>query len=864
MNQTSKKLLNSTLWLIGTIAFFSLGLEFFLTQIGEYDVYRVLNISFSDLLILILILIPQYLLLKRIFKHIDTIWQATKYFKHQKLSLLGIALFSCLIYALLPSQFPFWILLVLLSSLCIFHVFLDYFITSTFLKITFLLLFGAAMNSSLIFWMHEESNIGRHIRYAKQLAEKQDTIAENIITTLVNEDKDAVNLTDKFDFWEKKWVSQPYLTANYKMSIKENRADSLRPFYTPILTFNKAEKPIYKVFFPENYTLELRLNTDFRKSVYSTRQSFKKLKGLDNFQFLVVDKSKIILANSNAFVPYILDFELPEIGKGEKIELRGFDVLAYRHSDEIFVLIGEPLSEIQVWISNFAFFFSLLLFVIILVESIGVLLLNKKPFHYWQELPIQFRIQIVLIGITCLLFFIIAATTFIFLDQNNEMFSSKRQIHISETLQEEILQEKERHDWRLEDFEVPFLAALADKNQCDIDLYRRDGSLVVSSFATAQNIPYSVKVKKEIIQQITQNHSLILTENLQAKQNKEPYLRTYFGIIQNDKLEGIASISSFKSEIGTSPYIPIVMMKLLNVYVFLLLITWSGGLLLINLLTKPLELLAVRLSNFKLGEQNEKLKWKGDDAIGQLILEYNKMVDKVEVTTQELIRSEREGAWQVMAQQIAHEVNNKLTPLRLNTQFLTRIVSGLDARESEMIQRITNGLVQEMDGLSRIATQFKLFAKLDTPEIKSIDLKQFIKQFLEEYKKKEGIQYLIKTDLEKQKNPIVNVDTQHLQEVLNNIISNAENSIPEEKNGVISLGIKTESEHVIIEVEDNGSGIDSSIIKNIFDPKFSVDSSQTGLGLPICKRIIEFYNGKLSFDTAEGEGTSVFISFTSA
>jgi len=102
-------------------------------------------------------------------------------------------------------------------------------------------------------------------------------------------------------------------------------------------------------------------------------------------------------------------------------------------------------------------------------------------------------------------------------------------------------------------------------------------------------------------------------------------------------------------------------------------------------LTKPLELLASRLSNFKLGKKNEKLTWKGDDAIGQLITEYNKMVDKIELTTQDLIRSEREGAWQIMAQQIAHEINNKLTPLRLNTQFLSRIVDSLSPVESETI-----------------------------------------------------------------------------------------------------------------------------------------------------------------------------------
>jgi signal transduction histidine kinase len=115
--------------------------------------------------------------------------------------------------------------------------------------------------------------------------------------------------------------------------------------------------------------------------------------------------------------------------------------------------------------------------------------------------------------------------------------------------------------------------------------------------------------------------------------------------------------------------------------------------------------------------------------------------------------------------------------------------------------------------------------------------------------------------LEGEHNTTINIDTQHLQEILNNIISNAENSIPDNREGMITCGISTQDNSVIIEVQDNGVGIKPEIIENIFDPKFSVNSSQTGLGLPICKRIIEFYNGQLSFETAEAEGTSFFISF---
>ncbi|MFK7774297.1 MAG: PAS domain-containing sensor histidine kinase [Saprospiraceae bacterium] len=727
-----------------------------------------------------------------------------------------------------------------------------------------LLLFTTVLNSTLVFWMHEEINGGKHISYAQQLAERSDPIAEDILMEFAELGKKFSSEIDKKYFWEKQWINNNYLSSNYRIDVEEKSSDSSSIFYKPILTINEESIPVYKVFLQDNLVLNFKLNTHFRKSIYSPNLPFKNLTDLNNFQFAVINKSKTILSNTHVFSPYILDIKLPAIGEGEKIELEGFDVLAYRYSQDVFVLIGEPLSEVQVWISNFAYFFTLLLAVIIFIGMISILIQKRNLIHYWQELPIQFRIQIILIGVTCSLFFIIAMTTFLFLQQNNSAISNERQIYISETLRDEILEEKKQYNWTLEDFSVDILSELAERKKCDIDIYNPNGKLINSSFASAKNSPSPTAISNKNLNQIQSNLSLILVEKQTLQKNKTPYLRTYFGIFQNDVLEGIISVNSFESEIGTSQYIPIVMDKLLNVYVFLLLISWGGGLLLIGLLTRPLELLAKRLGEFKLGRQNEKLIWKGDDAIGQLITEYNTMVDTVEVTTQELIKSEREGAWQIMAQQIAHEINNKLTPLRLNIQFLSRIIDELNQKESDSIQRITNGLIEKIDGLSKIATQFKLFAKLESPEIKPIEINFFIKQFLNSHVKNENIDYVFETALESYDNSIIKIDTNHLNEVMNNLVQNAENAISQDQNGIISFRCKIEGDLMLIEIEDNGSGIDSEIVNNIFDPKFSVTSSQTGLGLAICKRIIEFYKGELSFQTIEGKGTTFIVTLPKA
>lgn len=861
MNEKLKEIGISILWSFGVIAFTCLGLEVFLFHLIEYNVYRVLDISVLGIIFLLVFLVVQYLLLKQIFSHLLYLWRAIAAYKNREAISAGLLLLLGAVYALMPSQFPFWIFFIVLAALSAFTVFIRRLPTKNpFHQVLYLLLFSAVLNSSLAFWMHEEANEGRHIQYAQTLAEEEDTLAENRIMALIDLKEPIDTLMDKYLFWESRWVKMPYLSSNYTFSLEENIQDSITHYYQPILTFDETQVPIYQVFFKGDYGLSFKLKTGFRRGVYDENLPYKNLKDLKDFQFAVFKNERIALANSHAFDAYLADVELPSIGNNKKMDWAGFDVTVYRHSEDTYVLIGEPLSEAEVWVSNFAFFFSLLIGIAIFLELLNLFLFKTNLADYWQGLPIQLRIQAVLLTLSCLLFFIIALTTFAFLHQNNATISQEWQIYISETLKGEILEEEKQNNWRLENFSVDFLSELEQNKQCDIDIYDTRGDLIVSSFASATNNTVSPpSISKAIIQQIKKNPKAFIINKLPIR--NEYYFRTYFGVFGANGFHGVIAINSFESEIGTAHYIPIVMIKLLSVYVFLLLLTWVSGLFLINLLTKPLQLLANRLSNFQLGVENEKLAWKGDDAIGQLILEYNKMVDKVAETTQELMRSEREGAWQVMAQQIAHEINNRLTPLRLNIQFLTRMVKNQKTEESEGMMRITNGLVEKIDGLSKVATQFSLFAKLENPNVHPIDLKETLAQYFAGYQKKEAYQYTWTDKTLAGLAPSIKMDVFHLHEILNNLLSNAENAMSSEREGKIEMRLKIVGKKAIIELEDNGSGITEPIRENIFEPKFSTTSSQTGLGLPICKKIIQFYDGELSFTTTVGEGSCFSISF---
>jgi len=851
MELIKKAFWSDTLFLLGATLIIALGIELFLFQLADYDVYRVINLSLPSLVLLTGGCLLQYILLKNALSRIKSIWKHLKTNSKTRYWFGGLAFLSSGLYGLLSAQFPFWIFLLLLLSISVFAILLNTFVTNPFQNIIFLLLFAASFDSSLIFWMHEESNQGKHILYAQQLAEQRDTFAEQHLLEIAKIDDPQLGNISFYQFWEQKWLENNYLAANYQFSIGDTTT-SPEPLLTPILVASDAFIPTYKISLPSGQSLQFTLNEQFKRSIYTPNQPYKYLTDLRSFHFAVVKQSKVTLTNSYAFHPHIPNINLPQIGAVKKIELEGFDARVYRHSKDVFVLIGEPLSEIQVWIANFGFFFSLLMGIALLWEVFNLILTKKNIWLSWQESPIQYRIQIVLIIVICTLFFIIAITTFIFLNQNHQAVANERQLYVSETLRKELMEQPEQKSYT-----INFLRKLAKQKQCDIDIYNSKGELTSSSFASIDIIPERFGVDSTIIQQLKQSPSLVVVEKAKTPISKETYLRTYFGLFSASGLFKIVSISTIESAIGTAPYIPFLMAKLLSVYVFLLLFAWGGGLFLISLLTSPLQILAGRISNFKLEKQNEKLNWKGEDAIGQLIEEYNKMVDKVEITTQELILREREGAWQIMAKQIAHEINNKLTPIQLNAQFLTRLVGNIESDESSTVHRITKELVTKISGLSKIAKQFNLFAKLDTPQIESILIADYLQQFLGNYAQKERYTYLV--EIKGEEATKIAIDTTHLEEVLENLMINAENAVSDCTNGTIKLRLETTPATLQLEIIDNGKKIVYDNPAEIFDPTFSTTTSQTGLGLSICKRIIEFYNGKLSYRDTETAGNCFVI-----
>ncbi|MFQ5447508.1 MAG: ATP-binding protein, partial [Saprospiraceae bacterium] len=298
------------------------------------------------------------------------------------------------------------------------------------------------------------------------------------------------------------------------------------------------------------------------------------------------------------------------------------------------------------------------------------------------------------------------------------------------------------------------------------------------------------------------------------------------------------------------------MSTLLNVYVFLLLIAGGLAIVVANSITKALSELSTSIQRLKLG-YNEPIVWTRKDEIGSLVAAYNQAVKKIEESSRLLAQSEREGAWREMAKQVAHEIKNPLTPMKLSIQYLQHAYKA-NAKDLEpLLKRVSSTLIEQIESLSQIANEFSNFAKMPKAENSQFslnDLSMSVYNLFAAERPDMDISLWIPD-----KEFVIYADRSHLTRVLNNLFKNAIQAIPDDRQGVIELSLSQEKDKVLLRVCDNGSGIPVEIQEKVFTPNFSTKTSGTGLGLAICKSIIESFGGDIWFETEPGKGTTFFV-----
>lgn len=295
----------------------------------------------------------------------------------------------------------------------------------------------------------------------------------------------------------------------------------------------------------------------------------------------------------------------------------------------------------------------------------------------------------------------------------------------------------------------------------------------------------------------------------------------------------------------------------LNLYLCLFVVATVLTLLITNRVTAPLEQLSEKLKHVTI-DANEPLEWKRQDEIGTLVTEYNNMIRKLEDSAEKLKRSEREGAWREMAKQVAHEIKNPLTPMKLSIQHLLRAFKTRPEEIETHITKVSQTLIEQIDGLTTIANEFSNFAKMPTPVNETFNLRDLVQSAFGLFQEYNAQEIDFQLDIP-QEEILVNADKNQLLRVMNNLLQNAIQAIPSTQPGKILVSLARQKSLAIVKVQDNGTGIPEALRDKVFFPNFTTKSSGSGLGLAMCKNIVEAAKGQIYFETEEGMGTSFVV-----
>lgn len=328
---------------------------------------------------------------------------------------------------------------------------------------------------------------------------------------------------------------------------------------------------------------------------------------------------------------------------------------------------------------------------------------------------------------------------------------------------------------------------------------------------------------------------------------------------ENFNITGIVSIPTFLEAPKFNEQVLSTTSFLLGLYVIIFGLFILGAALISTQLTSPLEALREGLKKISGGDLETTLPVRSQDEIGSLTNAYNVMVYRLKDLQDDLAKAEREAAWKEMAQQVAHEIKNPLTPMKLNLQHLERQLktSGKDLNELKPnIEKIAANMIGQIESLNRIASDFSKFAKPTEQEFTPVELNTLLVSIAELYAAEESL--TITTRLSDKKLWVNGVEDE-LRRVFVNLVKNAREAITRRGQIILSSGFNEDDSSVFIHVADNGSGIPEKSKDQIFVPNFSTKSSGTGLGLAITKKIIGEHNGSISFTSELGEGTTFTV-----
>jgi len=566
------------------------------------------------------------------------------------------------------------------------------------------------------------------------------------------------------------------------------------------------------------------------------------------------------LVNQSGEYVYNTDLEAFQTGESNsEFILRkegGYNHLIYRFGDKSKIIVSNRRLVFSDYLISFPYIFVFYFVFVLAISIVG----NEKFRKLIIPKDLRFRIQVSIISIVLGSLLFVAAGTIYY---NIQEYHNRHQYDLQEKLKsisEEIKNRlvtvntisPELQQWLFRE-----LYKLSNIFRTDINIYDLTGELLATSRPEifAKGV-ISEQMNAEAFYELSEHYRLNYIQP--EKIGSLSYLSAYEPILNNNgECLGFLNLPYFTREDDLKQSISTFIVAFINLYLILFLASVIVALVLSDKITQPLSLIRQKLRGIQLGKKNEQINYQAEDEIGALIREYNHKVDELAESVEMLAKSERESAWREMAKQIAHEIKNPLTPMKLNIQYLQRAKEEGKEHYDDFFERVTKNLIEQIDTLSGIATEFSNFAQIPKAKNEVFNLIEVLQNVCSLFEPNQNLHFSLETGSLSELR--VYADKEQFSRAFLNLIKNGIQAIPVDQIGEMRITVQSKDSVVLITISDNGMGISQEAQDNMFQPNFTTKTSGMGLGLSIVKSIVDNFGGKIWYTSEPGKGTTFYI-----
>ncbi len=880
----------------------------------SFDVANFFSLGWNTICAIIciyFICVLHYRLMHLTNRLFSRLWPASASFKYLIVTAAGLLLLTFFIQ-IVQARVLVLVLLWLLISLLLEDNLRRWFFRSMerTVRFVFWLIWYAFAGTLLVQSQHGNKEQNRKLQMARSMAAHSDTEAESLIyqainSTAVQAIKDSPllardsgygnslkqNIIRTFTGSMPGYITTPYYFDSTKKAFYNTDSSTFETLNTIVEEQGKATR------FDDIYFYE----KDFDKFIYIVRQPlrqdslnggylfitctpaiyngealapelFKPLQeNAENetlYPYAIYDHGSLLSSSQNFPFTTVLPSNKKLHSEYEISSIYGKEALWYNAGNQRLIVIVKATGFLSELITLFAYIFGCFLIVYLCELVLARLLTGSYQSGPWWRLPqlsIRSKIRSTVTLISLLSFVLIGVVTVYFFINRYKSANNKRLIELIYQVENDLQTLTDikalfkqsdlpdhKNDYAANSSTVSLVAELLNTG---INLFNLQGDLT----ATSKSIIYDRGIVAPKMNPVAY-YKMVVQHQVQYLQTESIGNLDYLGIYlpvrtANGATIGFINIPYFASQVELNQEISNFLVTLINLIAFIFIISGIVAFFITNSLTFSFFIIGEKMKDISLGKTNEPIAWHRNDEIGVLVQQYNKMLEQLDDSARKLATSERESAWREMAKQVAHEIKNPLTPMKLNLQYLQRQIDNNSPNIKDMAKTMAANLVTQIDHLSQIASDFSQFARINISHTEKFDLHEVLKQIIMLY----NMDSHVYITWNKTAGPVcIEADRTHINRLFTNLIKNASEAMTDGE-ALITITEQPEPSAILITVSDNGPGVSEAMKDQLFKPNFTTKNSGTGLGLAICKDIVERAGGGIWYGPGNEGATTFFV-----